>query len=290
MGLRLALTIDDGPTVINPSQEDPTRMDRMCNSLQRLGIKDCVAFVIGRVARGNERILEHWLESGYELGKHTFNHAPPSEMSLQEFTKSVKKCDSLLRSVGAFEKKKRSWFRFPYLDRGATPQQRKILAAVLNDMGYDIAHASAQFFDHHFETPLITARGMSDEHRVKDVGKRFVQVAQESIAHQARRVKLSCGSEAPLISFCHFGPVSEFYLADVLTNLSEKDVKWCSLDEAHNHQIYHDYNNDYKRGGFLTNTLPESIGRKMVRLIMRCTNRFYIDKINTFGPRFPYLE
>jgi len=156
-------------------------------------------------------------------------------------------------------------------------------------MNYNVAYASLQFFDHAYETPLTTAWKQSDEHRSKDICKKYIQVAKEAIAYQARRVELSYGVDAPHIAFCHFGPVSEMCMEDILTNLQADGVVWSSLKEVDQHPIFRDYDKDYSRGGFLTDTLPDRIYWRLLRLAMRVIDRLRIGKESSLGLRLPYL-
>ena len=289
MSLRIALTIDDAPTVANDSQYDPLRMDRMRQSLQRLGIEHCVAFVVGREAEGQEDILKRWLDSGYELGNHTYTHSAASTMSLREFAESVQRCDSLLRSVGALDAPRMPWFRFPFLDRGSNPRQCSEFAAVLHDMNYTVVNASLQFYDHQFENLLVRALQQRDEKRKRAIGKRYVRVARESITYQARRMKLHYDDSTPHIAFCHFGPTSEYWLGDIIMSLRNKGATWCSLRQVYEHNAFIDFNSDYSRTGFLTDTLPDRLGHRLLRKALRLLAHVGIGFDSASGPRLPYL-
>ena len=64
--VRLALTCDDAPTVLASESSfgaDPTRMDTIRDALREFDIPHCVAFVVGRVANGEERRLKGWLDA-----------------------------------------------------------------------------------------------------------------------------------------------------------------------------------------------------------------------------------
>ena len=118
MSLRLAFTLDDGPSVAEEGVPfDPSRMDRCREVLQRHGIPHCVAFVIGSRC-ADKAALERWLQAGFELGNHTHDHKRASDLSVAQFVESLTRCDELLNEVGAFEGDRPRWFRFPCLDRG----------------------------------------------------------------------------------------------------------------------------------------------------------------------------
>src|SRR5262245_24482188 len=73
--LSVALTLDDAPSIVEHGvASDPSHMDAIRETLVAHGVRDCVAFVVGTTARGHEASLERWLDAGYELGNHTFDH------------------------------------------------------------------------------------------------------------------------------------------------------------------------------------------------------------------------
>ena len=63
--------------------------DRVLETLKAHEVPRCVAFVIGSVAAGEEHRLEAWLDAGYELGIHAFDHARASESGTEAFLDSV---------------------------------------------------------------------------------------------------------------------------------------------------------------------------------------------------------
>lgn len=257
--------------------------------MQELGVKHCVAFVVGREAEGNEDILERWLDSGYELGNHTFHHQAASTSSLKKFEESVRRCDALLRSLGAMNKQNSKWFRFPFLDRGSDPYHRRELAAIVHEMGYTVSHASLQFYDHPFEELLVKSRQRQDTTRERAIAERYAQVAEEAVAYQIHRIESHYGAATPHIAFCHFGPVSESYLPGILTRLVDKGAVWCKLSEAQGHSLFKNFDEDYHRSGFVTDTIPDQGVWRLRRRAIRLFDRIKYTNRSVYGPRWPYL-
>jgi peptidoglycan/xylan/chitin deacetylase (PgdA/CDA1 family) len=264
-------------------------MDRMRVRLQQMKLGHCVAFVVGREAQGNEDVLSRWLESGYELGNHSFLHVKASALSAREFADSLGRCDELLRSVGAFDDGRTPWFRFPFLDRGGSRAQRAELSHIVKEMGYRVAHASLEFFDHCFDEPLTRSRAAGDEVLQRAVGDRYLTVADEALHYEVSRARKRYGNDVPHVCYCHFGSASELHIADILANLRDRGVAWCSLDEAQQHAMYRDFEMDLGRTDLVTSGLPGPLHWRLLGLGLRSATRLGIRFASSRGPRMPYL-
>ena len=287
----MSITIDDAPTGISYLQDDTTSMGNILKCLQKFGIKNAVAFVIGQTAEGNEKILENWLDAGYELGNHTYYHQISSELSAKNFGLSVMKCDSLLREIGAFDKNSNPrWFRFPHLNGGDTFEQRKEFSLILNDLNYRVAPASADIHDYHFDQLLASEPIDDDPIRLGKIYGRYFKVATESIFHYKRIIDASNGTDTPIIIFFHFGLASANKLSEILTYLDRHQTEWLDLSTACSHQLYRDLDTTYGHRGLVSDLI---VGHKH-KFIFKLYNTFlkYVPFMNEdkLGPRFPYLQ
>lgn len=289
--LQLTLTCDDAPT-LRPGEHglpaDPSRMDRVREILVEHGIPHCVAFVIGSVAEGQEERLAAWLDTGYELGNHTFDHLAASETEAAAFLDSVRRCDVLLRSVGAFDDSRKRYFRFPYLDRGS-PSVRADLHSALRDMGYTCVPASVDLFDHEFEAPLQEAQRSGNRKLEQRIEARHLDVATRSIEH-ARRVLLQNGIDNVLIPYFHFGAVSTRTLPGLLEALERRSAEWIELDVALVDPAYQRYEAEFGHTGlFTTAIVSRSVAARLRRRLVRAARGFGWFDQHRLGPMWPHL-
>jgi peptidoglycan/xylan/chitin deacetylase (PgdA/CDA1 family) len=66
------------------------------------------------------RLLEAWSDAGHIVGNHTYSHRRYSRVTFGDFTDDGLRCEAVLRRLPSFRK----LLRFPFLDEGATIEQR----------------------------------------------------------------------------------------------------------------------------------------------------------------------
>jgi peptidoglycan/xylan/chitin deacetylase (PgdA/CDA1 family) len=285
--LEVALTIDDAPSIAaeGPIAFDAARMDAVREALVAAGVKRCVAFVIGRHARGHERSLERWLAQGYELGNHSEDHARASSGELARFVASVEQCDALLRGVGAFDQGRARYFRFPFGDRGAQPAAREARLRACADLGYTIADVSIDLFDWCYEAPLATAA--NDPGRARRIEARHVASAAATLQRAGRLARRRFTGGAGHIAALHFGLVSARALPALLAQLAA-DVRWGGLEDAVGAGAYARFHADPRANGILAEQLRAPVERPLRRLAQLARRAGWFDQ-SALGPRWPYL-
>jgi peptidoglycan/xylan/chitin deacetylase (PgdA/CDA1 family) len=159
---RIAFTFDDFNVVDVPRLSGAARNRAMLDALQAHGLKAAV-FVIGRNVEhaGTMRLLESWNEAGHIVGNHTYSHRRYSRVPASEFTEDVLRCDAILRHFSGFRK----LLRFPFLDEGATAEQRDRMRTFLAERGYRNAHVTIDASDWYVDGRL---RARLDKQRDAD--------------------------------------------------------------------------------------------------------------------------
>lgn len=289
--IRVALTLDDAPCITERGvASDPSHMDAIRVTLKEHGVRHCVAFVIGGTARGHEAALRRWIDDGYELGNHTYDHPRASRVSVSHFVKSMQQCHELLLSVGAFDAERTAWFRFPFLSRGSDAGARSEIQRECEALGYRIAHASVDFYDNYFEQRFSEAAREGRSGETTAIGSRYEEVAFESVQFAAARVLETQGRAAPLVPYCHFGLLSRQHLGGILRKLDAAGIELCSLVEAMRDPIYAHFDTDPSRDGLVLHTLPKSPVTRVTSGLARLSEFVGVADQARFGPRWPYLR
>jgi peptidoglycan-N-acetylglucosamine deacetylase len=100
----IAITFDDGP-----SEET----ERNLEILRRFNIK-ATFFIVGKMIKGREYVIEKIKIDGHEFGNHTYSHKRLWFKSKKFIEKDIRMCDDELDKLGI----KTSLFRFPGLKFG----------------------------------------------------------------------------------------------------------------------------------------------------------------------------
>jgi hypothetical protein len=163
------------------------------------------------------------------------------------------------------------------------------VSRIVKEMGYRVAHASLEFFDHCFDEPLTRSRAAGDEVLQRAVGERYLTVADEALRYEVSRARKRYGDDVPHVCYCHFGSASALFLADIVANLRDRGVEWCSLDEAQQHPMYRDFDRDLGRTDLVTSGLSGPLHWRLLGLGLRLAKRLGVRFASPRGPRLPYL-
>lgn len=291
--LRIALTLDDAPSVAGRADVapgDPSRMDRILEVLQRGQVRDCAAFVIGRMAAGEERRLARWLEAGYALGNHTFGHANADRVEPEEFLRDVERCDALLDSIGAFAQGRPRLFRYPYLRRPGHPERRRWLEDRIETLGYRIVPAGLDTFDYQFEVPLGRSVARQDAARIARVEERFLTAATRALVGDARALEAHERRSVRHVAFAHFGIVADRCLDRLVDRLRAAGATFVPLAEALEDPIYLRYRVEEAANGRVAGALvPRSLAGRIRRWAVGQSMRLGLFAQREYGPLRPHL-
>lgn len=280
---RLCLTIDDAPSVDEPGTTfDPKRMDQMLQVLNTEGWRDCCAFVIG--ARADELILRRWLDAGFALGNHSWDHVPASQAGASAFLESAVRCDRLLTDLGAFDRHPK-WFRFPHLDRGADADDRRRIQDGLEDMGYRMAPASVEIYDHLFDPRFDEAAEGGDSQAVLN---RYLSVARRSLEIELRDREHG-QIDAPSIAYVHFGPASRAAFPRLIRIIRGLGFVEATLDEALGDPYYRSILQDFEWNGLVKARPKASLRRRILRRVNKLGLKAGLFDQGRLGELWPYL-
>src|SRR5712671_1449579 len=144
---QVAVTIDDLPAGMAdrlPAADITALTAKLLGTLRDQKIP-VVGFVnekkLYKTGEVDERIkaLNVWLDSGFELGNHTFSHASLNRVGLKAWEDDVIQGESVTSLLLADHKMKMRYFRHPYLHTGRDLQTRREAEAFLAARGYRIA-------------------------------------------------------------------------------------------------------------------------------------------------------
>lgn len=123
------LTVDDVPS---------SRFAEKFAFLVHRGIPG-VLFCWGEKMAGSEDLLVEALHRGYVLGNHSWTHPRFSDLSLRQARGEILETESALETLHlrAGVPRTRRYFRFPYFDRGATPDQAQAFEDLLAACGFE---------------------------------------------------------------------------------------------------------------------------------------------------------
>jgi peptidoglycan/xylan/chitin deacetylase (PgdA/CDA1 family) len=233
--LRLAITIDDlpGNEVPTPAWPKSKLMGELVRILRAHRVPAPVGFVNGIYATAQpdaELALRQWIEAGFELGNHTYSHLSANELTVSAFLADVARNEALLPAKPATDGPR--YFRFPYLERGGTPEKRKSLREALHEQGYRIADVSVDFADWAFTPPFARCAAAGDETALRALSTAYLENAMAALYWSHESAQKLFGRAIPHVLLLHAIVPTARNLDALLTAYETAGVELIALRDA----------------------------------------------------------
>lgn len=229
--LRVAVTIDDLPGNEVPTLAWPRSriVGELIASLRAHAVPAPVGFANGIYAAGDDdaaRALRSWSEAGFELGNHSYAHQSANQLEIDAFLADVARNDALLPPPHGAQR----YFRFPFLERGGTPERRAALRRALHARGYRIADVSIDFADWAFTGAY--ARCADDEAALNALREAYLERALAALYWSHESALALFGRPIPHVLLLHAIVPTARNLDALLDAYAQAGVELISLGEA----------------------------------------------------------
>src|SRR5688500_8293617 len=138
----IAVTFDDLPVV---TSSDPIARQRQITRdlLAHLTSRKIPAVGLVNASKlatpAHVALLDRWLDTGFELGNHTYAHPDLHRITPEAFEEDIVKGETPLREVIRRHGGTLRYFRHPFLHTGRTDEVRARIDAFLAKRGYTVA-------------------------------------------------------------------------------------------------------------------------------------------------------
>ena len=157
----VAITIDDLPRGGDGGRQSFEAIREMTLRLlkplreQHVPVTGFVHAGVTRLAPDDlRRILELWLDAGADLGNHTYSHASLNTTPVDEYEQNILRDDTMLRPILEAHGRKLEFFRYPFLQAGATAESKLAIQTFLTAHGYRNAPVTFDNSDYMFARAL----------------------------------------------------------------------------------------------------------------------------------------
>jgi len=241
----VAITIDDLPAASNTlSAAEITAMTtKLLGTLREQKIP-VVGFVnekkLYRFGETDERIraLRMWLDSGFELGNHTFTHMSLNRAGLKAWEDDVVQGENVTTLLLAEKKMKLRYFRHPFLDVGRDLQTRREAEAFLVGRGYHIAPITLDAWDWAFASVYEHAKKRGDEALQKQLADAYLSYSDTMFAFDEQLSKQVVGYEPKQILLIHANQLEADYVGELLDVFRKRGYRFITLEDALGDQAY----------------------------------------------------
>ncbi len=237
---QIAITVDDLPASSAHSMSAATVSDinaRITSTLRDQKIP-AVGFVnedkLYRSGEVDQRIqsLAIWLDSGLDLGNHTFSHFSLNRGGLQPFEEDVVRGETVTRLLLKQHKMTLRFFRHPYLDTGRDLQMRREAEAFLAERGYRVAPVTVDAWDWMFGTLYEDAKKRGDEKAQQELMRLYLAHTEAVLTWTEQLSRDLVSYEIKQILLLHANQMEADHLKDLLDLLRKRGYRFISLDSA----------------------------------------------------------
>jgi len=236
----VAITIDDLP-VVSTRRDIENRREITKKLLAH--IKKAKVPAIGfvnenKLYAGDQRdekqidLLRMWLDSGLELGNHTYSHRSLNTIPLSDYQADLLKGEVITRELLARKKKTLRYFRHPYLQTGRSLEVKQQFDAFLANHGYTIAPISIDNADYIFSAAYDKAFDKKDLELMKRVGEAYVPYMESKLDYWERQSTKLFGREISQTLLIHANFINSDYFDDLAAMFRKRGYRFVTLEEA----------------------------------------------------------
>lgn len=186
----------------------------------------------GRQDPAMVRLLERWLDAGFELGNHTYAHPDLHRTPLADFEDQVVRGEAVTRRLLAARGRVPRYFRHPFLHTGRSLAIRDSLEAFLGAHGYRVAPVTIDNSDYVFARAFDLARAGGDVSGAMRVADSFLQYMDTVVSFYEGQAVAILGREIPQVLLLHASPLNAETFDRFAARLEARGYDMISLDHA----------------------------------------------------------
>ncbi|MGA8163219.1 MAG: polysaccharide deacetylase family protein [Acidobacteriaceae bacterium] len=237
----VALTFDDLPAA-GGLPEGVTRVEiltRLARELRDGHLRGVYGFVNAVDLEDDpdtQDALRAWVASGMNIGNHTWSHPSINDVTAQAFEHEIALDEPALRQYAAG--RNWHWFRYPYLEEGATLEKRDSVRAWLHDHGYRIAEGTLTTQDDDWSDPYNRCLAKGDAAGIAWLKQSYLANATEFLRLGREEEQIAFGHEIPNVLLLHATDFTTLILPDLLHLLHREGFRFSSLARVERNPAY----------------------------------------------------
>lgn len=237
----VAITFDDLPAGggLHPGFTRTGIATQLTAELRAAHLKGVYGFVNGDGVADDpdmQQALRVWVAAGMNIGNHTWSHPALSDETAAAFEHEIALNEPTLRQYAG--KRNWHWFRFPYLEEGATLAQRDDVRVWLQAHGYRIAEVTLNFNDDDWDDPYGRCLAKHDEAGIAWLKQSYMENAAEFIRLGRVTEQLAFGHEIPNVLLLHETSFTTLMLPSLVQLLRQEGFRFASLPKVERNAAY----------------------------------------------------
>ncbi len=188
-------------------------------------------------------ILKLWLDSGLELGNHTYSHPNINSITFEEYKADVLKGEKITRKLAEERNIKYEYFRHPYLRSGESEEIMLSLKKFLKDNNYKEAPVTIDNSEWIFAFGYNKAFMENNVEMMQKLGVDYVDYMIQKIKYYEDQSQKLFGRNIKQVLLVHANLLNADYFFDLAEAIKNEGYKFISLDETLEDDTYKSENN-----------------------------------------------
>ena len=237
---RVVFTYDDLPAnTFRPSLEAFRSVtDSLLEGLVRHGVpaigfvNESKLYVEGELREQRVRLLEAWVDSGLELGNHSFSHPDLHSTPLEAYQRDVLRGEEVTRRVMETAGRSPRFFRHPFLHTGRSAGTRDAFEAFLDEHGYRVAPVTIDNQEWIFARAYDHALARGDRTLADRITGAYLEYMDRVFAYYETQSLAILGYEIPQILLLHANRLNADTVDALVALVQDRGYELVSIEEA----------------------------------------------------------
>jgi peptidoglycan/xylan/chitin deacetylase (PgdA/CDA1 family) len=178
------------------------------------------------------KVLNLWLDSGFELGNHSYSHMSLNRVGLKSWEEDVVRGETVTSLLLAQRNMKLRYFRHPYLDTGRDLQTRREAEQFLTQRGYRIAPVTMDAWDWMYAGVYEDARQRGDTALQEQLVTSYLSYTGQVFDYYEKLSRDLLGYEPKEIILLHGNWLEADHIGELLDLLQKRSYRFVTLQDA----------------------------------------------------------
>ena len=177
-------------------------------------------------------ILKTWLDSGIELGNHTYSHKSANSVPVIEYEQDIIHGEKIIKGLMAEKGMKLRYFRHPFLMTGRSMAVNNEITKFLIDHGYTVAPVTIDNSEWIFSAAYDKAKNNGDTLLMMIVGQEYIKYIKAKLQYYERQSNKLFGRQINQILLIHSNRLNSEYFTLLCTMMKDRRIRstrrnWC---------------------------------------------------------------
>lgn len=229
----IAITFDDAPMHNSPLFTNRERTEKIIWQLTKHNVQAAFYVITGNITDENKNQLTSYTQHGHLLANHSHSHHSPGRVSVDVYIDDIKKADAILKEIPGTV----PWYRFPYLNEGATVSKRDSIRTTLKNLGLINGYVTVDNYDWFINGQLIQALREKKSVDYEQLKKVYLEHILNSVTFYHQVGTLALDHSPRHVLLLHENDLAALFLDDLLTLLKNRGWKIISPLQAYEDPI-----------------------------------------------------